>query len=258
MAISVIIPSRLANPFDKERLCLEDAILSIHQQTGLDGELVQIIVGIDAGATVPERVRHLAEFVHSDGHSAAAALNAAARETAGEFLAFLMDDDVWCPAFLETALRALRQTDFVSSTALEIDKDGTIIRINDFPIISGWVMKRSLFETVGDFDERRRDHGDNEWLGRLGDVARSRIHLVESTAPIDASWIPRIRPWLQTLLTNAKPTPRLLRHQSALPLVVSRLFPASTMGQLATDEKRQAESNEAIAHLINRFGRIPW
>ncbi len=258
MTISVIIPSRLANPFDKERLCLEDAIPSIRQQTGLEGASVQIIVGIDAGATVPERVRHLAEFVHSEGHGAAAAINAAAREAAGEFLAFLMDDDIWYPTFLETALRALREADFVSSTALELDTNGTIVRIDDFPIISGWAMKRSLFERVGDFDERRLDHSDNEWLGRLGDVARSRIHLVESTAPIDASWIPRIRPWLETLLTNAKPTPRLLRHQSPLPLVATRLFPASTMGQLATDEKRRAESNEAIANLINRFGRIPW
>lgn len=258
MTISVIIPSRLANPFDKERLCLEDAVLSIHQQTGLDGASVQIIVGIDAGATVPERVRHMAEFVHSDGHSAAAALNAAAMRAQGEFLAILMDDDMWYPAFLETALRALRQADFVSSTALELDAEGTIVRINDFPLPSGWLMSRKLFQTVGGFDEKHAYHNDNEWLGRLGEVAKSRIHLVESTAPTDMSWIPRIRPWLHTLLANAKPMPRLLRHQSPLPLVASRVFPASGMGQLASDEKRQAESNEAIAHLINRFGRIPW
>ena len=173
--ISVIIPSRLEGSF------LDDAVRSVFAQEGFHLADIQIIVGIDHGQAALFRQRFPdLDMAESTGHSQAAALNAAAKQARGKYLAFLEDDDIWERNFLHTVLPLLDEADFVSSTQLEIDEQGVVRRINDFPTPSGWVLHRNTFDAVGPFDESYRWHLDNDWLGRLGETNIRRIHMVES------------------------------------------------------------------------------
>jgi hypothetical protein len=258
---TVIVPSRLARPAGiGERLFLEDAVHSIRQQATIGHERIQIVVGVDMGAVAPAGLaRRLGiELVESGGHSQAAALNAAAKRAEGEFLAILEDDDVWDRMFLCTALDALGKAEFASSTQLELNARGEVLRINDFPTPSGWVMRRDAFRAVGRFDESYRWHLDNDWLGRLGEARRSRIHLVESTAPVMPHLAAQMRPWLYNVLRLGGPAIHLVRHAYPVPLVVRRCHADSGMQRIAHDAALQAESQREYARLQQRYGRIPW
>jgi hypothetical protein len=254
--VSVIIPSRLARVTDGgEKLFLQDAIESIRQQATIERHQVQILVGVDAGTIVPADLaqRLGIEFVGSGGHSQAAALNAAAKRAEGECLAILEDDDMWDRMFLRTALDALSKAEFLSSTQLELDEKGEVLRINDFPTPSGWVMRRETFQAIGGFDESLRWHIENDWLGRLGETSTLRVHLVESTAPILPQIVEQVRPWLHNLLRLGKPAVDLVRHVYPVPLIVRRIHAGSVMRRTP-----QEGSQKEIARLVQRYGRIPW
>ena len=161
--ISILIPSRLevvpngisSNSTGGVSFFIEKAILSIKNQSVFDAYSFQIIVGIDAGQALPESLVEtgLLSFAESSSRSQAGALNAASRKANGNFLAILEDDDEWHPFYLQSAMSALNQVDFVSSTQLEISLAGEVMRINDFPTPSGWTMKRDVWEAVGEFNE---------------------------------------------------------------------------------------------------------
>ena len=260
-AVSVIIPSRLAPAADSgERLFLEDAVHSIRQQATIDGEHIQVIVGVDMGAVAPAGlVQRLGiELVESGGRSQAAALNAAAERAEGEFLAILEDDDVWDFRFLRIALDALGKAQFASSTQLELDPMREVLRINDFPTPSGWIMRLETFRAVGRFDESYRWHLDNDWLGRLGESGRSRVHLVEATAPVMPQIAAQVRPWLHNVLRLGGPSIRLVRHEFTVPLIIRRVHAGSGMNRIANDAALMAQSQSEYARLVQRYGRAPW
>jgi glycosyltransferase involved in cell wall biosynthesis len=260
MMISIVLPSRLARMPGRERFFLEDAVRSIRTQTIAAQIGTQIIVGIDAGAVPPaglaERLGVL--FANADGNSQAAALNAAAARAEGDHLAILEDDDAWHPPFLEIALEALQQADFVASTQLEVDERGEVRRINDFPTPSGWVMPRTTFQAVGPFSVAYRWHLDNEWLGRLSTSGLRRVHLVEATAPVDAEIIDQVRPWLGKVLRNGGPSVRLVRHKHLQPLVVRRVHWNAGTQIIARDEAIKDASRAELTRLEETYGRMPW
>ena len=266
--ISIVIPSRLGTssnqiPIHHELpapLLIDKAIASVRSQTISKGVEFQILVGIDAGSNPPT---HLAvqpgiHFAESRGHSQAAALNAAAKMVDGDLVAILEDDDQWEPTFLEESTAALENAAFVSSTQLEVTPDGEVLRINDFPTPSGWLMKRATWELVGPFNEAFLWHLDNEWLGRLAEKRVPRVHLVEATAPIDPNLTVQVRPWLAACLRCGGPSVRLRRHQSSLPLIKRLVHAHSGMIAISRSQSLQAESKAEYAALAKRFGYIPW
>jgi len=266
--ISILIPSRLATSSSETLvrhelpapLMIDKAIASVRAQTISKEVEFEIVVGVDAGSNLPP---HLASqpgirFAESRGHSQAAALNAAAKTVDGDLIAILEDDDQWEPAFLEESTRALENADFVSSTQLEVTPDGEILRINDCPTPSGWVMKRTTWELVGPFDEFFRWHLDSEWLGRLAVKRVPRVHLVEATAPIDIKLMVQVRPWLARVLQFGGPSVRIHRHQSPWPLIKRLVHAGSGVQAIEGSESRQAESRTECYALTRRFGHIPW
>jgi glycosyltransferase involved in cell wall biosynthesis len=257
--ISIVLPSRLARFPARERFFLEDAVRSIRAQT-IAGQVTQIIVGIDAGAVPPAGLaeRLGVAFANADGSGQAAALNAAAARAEGDYLAFLEDDDAWHPPFLETALEALKLAEFASSTQLEVDERGQVLRILDFPTPSGWVMPRATFQAVGPFNTSYRWHLDNEWLGRLAGGGHRRVHLVEATAPVDPEFINKVRPWLGNVLRNGGPSVQLSRHKHLQPLVVRRAHWNSGTQIIARDQALKDESRSELERLTERFGHMPW
>jgi len=263
--ISVVLPSLLkpfTDPSQGGRLFVEQAVASIRGQSIANRVTFQIVVGIDAGAGAkvpPGLAERLGiTFAESSGRSVTAALNAATKRCNGDYLGFLEDDDQWAPVFAETALTALQDADFVSSTQLEVTEQREVIRTVDFATASTWLMKRSTWETVGAFDESFRIHHDNEWLGRLGDSGCRRIHLVEATAPVVPEIVAGVRPWLASVLKNGGPSVRLLRHGSPWPLVLRLVHQSSVMQQVEDNSAYLERSQHEHGLLQQKFGRIPW
>ena len=147
---------------------------------------ITFLVGVDKGCQLEPAVSDTlgVSCIESDGASQAKALNIAIRQVHEGFVAFLEDDDQWMPDYLNFAMKEIALCDFVSSTQVELDETDELIRINDFPTPSGWFMTSSTLKRVGEFNESYRFHIDNEWLGRLSETKLKRIHMVESTAPV--------------------------------------------------------------------------
>ena len=262
MKLLVLVPTRLKRN-QAGRLFLAQALQSIAGQEfppHLDVRL-EISIGVDPGAVLPDDLTMPPNATVSEAASASQtfALNAAAARFDHDFLAILEDDDQWLPRFLHISLAALQQKelDFVSSTQLQVDESGKIVSIFDFPTPSGWVMRRTVWETVGPFDTSFQYHLDNEWLGRLALRGFRRAHLLEATAPVDVAWM-SVRPWLQKYMKYAGNHATLLRHGDPEPLVRRTVHAGSGMASVRADATAKATSQREYARLVERFGRIPW
>jgi len=255
--LSVIIPSR-SQP--GQASFLAHALKSISAQTARASVTIEVVIGLDSGATLPDlpRTDLPVRCAQASERSQAAALNAAAGLLTGDYVAFLEDDDQWQKGHLAVALELLQQAQFVSTTQLEINPAGLILRINDFPTPSGWVMPRSTLERVGGFDGAFRYHLDSDWLGRLGDAPLSRIHVAEATAPALVEAAREVRPWLAAVVSNGGGRVKLARHGGALPNVFRLVHPESGMYQLATDPIKRQTHEDELARLQAKFGRVPW
>jgi hypothetical protein len=254
------MPSRLgSSPYwtAKSRAFIKRALHSIRAQT-FHGQIeIKIVIGVDAGCKIPADIATRPDLeIVEGGMSQAAALNAAARQARGDFIAFLEEDDTWHPRFLEIALSVLRGADFVSSTQIEVDEKSEVVHIQDFPTPSGWIMKQQTWQVVGEFNVAYRWHLDNEWLGRLAEKPLRRPHLVEATAPVTLS-ATEPRPWLRNVLKCGGSHISLVRHKEPIPLVTRLVHRASGIGQILSDRKAWEGHVEEVKRLQQRFGRIP-
>ena len=221
---------------------------------------ITFLIGVDKGCELEPSVSDALGIscIESDGASQAKALNVAIRQVHEGFVAFLEDDDEWMPDYLNFAMKAIALCDFVSSTQAEFDEADELIRINDFPTPSGWFMPATTLKRVGEFNESYRFHLDNEWLGRLAEAKLKRIHMVESTAPVQKRYTQQVRPWLLNLINYSGGLCNLARHGSPYPLVKRLVHSNSGMAQIATNSEYSEISKREYASVINRFGVIPW
>ena len=255
--LTVIIPSRKQ---EKQILFLQRAIESVRKQTIANQFAIIFLVGVDAGCSLEPAIADIlgVQCIESDGASQAKALNAAIRQLNDGFVAFLEDDDQWMSDYLNFAVQAVAHCDFVSSTQIEFDENDELIRVNDFPTPSGWFMPTSTLKKIGEFNEAYRFHLDNEWLGRLVQAGLKRIHLVESTAPVQARYAQQVRPWLMNVINNSAGTCSLTRHDSPYPLIRRLVHSNSGMAQIAANSEYLEISRREYEDLKSRFGAIPW
>ncbi len=256
-SLSVIIPSR-TQPRQAE--FLRRAVQSIKAQTIYPTMTIDIVVAIDRGQSLPAGLADELGLVAVESHatSQAAALNAGIRNVNTDLLAILEDDDRWHPRFLELALKALSLGSFVSSTQLEINEEEQVLRINDFPTPSGWLMPVSTFRTVGEFNESHRWHLDNEWLGRLAESKIPRVHMVEATAPVELGYMDQVRPWLANVVRLGGDAIRIARHDVPFPLIQRLVHSQSGVSRIQQSNELRSESQQEIKALVARFGRFPW
>ncbi|MBO0736543.1 MAG: glycosyltransferase family 2 protein [Alphaproteobacteria bacterium] len=259
--VSVIIP---ALPPRIDRGWLKTAIDSITAQQKVAVDF-QIIVGIEPDSARPQlpQIDHCVEAT-TQAHK----VNLAAERAEGRYLAILHDDDLWHPAFLNCALEALENVDFVSSNSVEVDEVGGVVDITDFPCPSGWLTTREIFREVGPFDPTYRIHCDTEWLGRLGltPSVKSRAHLVEAQAPqpmirVGNEWhYNQItnRPSMRMLLNHARPEPRIIHTNYPVPLVTRRLHNDGILKREESELKWQVEGNWEYSRMTQRYNRVPW
>src|SRR5215469_8886972 len=143
--VSVIVPSI---PSRSSNGLLSKALVSISKQS----TSVQVILAVEKDTEVPEEAWSLIDEV-VEAPTQSAKVNLAASVAKGDYLAILHDDDMWHPHFLKTALPVLRDVEFVTSTSLEVDENGEVIRIDDYPNPSGWIMRREVFFDVGPWSD---------------------------------------------------------------------------------------------------------
>lgn len=266
LSIGVIIPSRLQQIAAARTATyfVDRAIASALAQTAVAESRARLtfIIGIDADAHVPPHLAARSDIVWARSHacSQVAALNAGIDAAGDGFdcIAFLEDDDCWDPNYLTWSLNALRRYSFVSTTQLEVDETGKILRINDFPTPSGWMMPSSTLRQVGRFDPAMRWHLDNEWLGRLSESGVTRCHLVDALAPATFAMAEQVRPWIANVVRFGGAHLELQRHTMLAPLVTRLVHSRSGTARIAADPVLREQSAAEYAILTRRYGRIPW
>ena len=256
-SVTVVIPSRVQPNQIQFLAC---AIGSVEAQRVRDRVEIEVLVAIDPDAAPPllDSFSIPLRVIRAEKSSGPFAVNAAAAEAKGDYLAILEDDDSWDPNHLGVSLQALEHCAFVSGTQLEVDPEGTVVRINDFATPDSWVMPRETWDRVGPLDTSYRYHADNEWLGRLSEHRVPRVHLVESTAPHSLHLARPVRPWLAKVITLGGGDVRLERHDSPVPLVRRLVHAGSGMQRISVEPETGAVSASEYVRLTQRYGRIPW
>jgi glycosyltransferase involved in cell wall biosynthesis len=189
MSVSVVVTCH-----NEDRM-IERAVRSVEAQTTFDA-VVEIIVvndgSRDGSGVVLERLADRIEklrIIEAPGLGQSAARNRALREAKGEVIAILDGDDFWTPGKLASQLPAFERNesiglvygDFIEFGSNDAT-DGRIITVRRFdpesphqlrdyfvhdgPIVpSTVVIRRSVFDDVGLFDESLRIGEDTElWL----------------------------------------------------------------------------------------------
>lgn len=176
--VSVIVATR-----DRPAQLL-DALASVVAQAT---PALEVRIGDDGDVPVVERLPHvpLLELtaVKVRAGQAGAARNAAAAEARGDVLAFLDDRDRWRPDHLARVVRAFADPALVfawsdaelvrasdgaphARAAVTHEADAATLRAIGGPPPSTWAVRRSLFESLGGFDETFRVAEDHDFVLR--------------------------------------------------------------------------------------------
>ena len=262
--LDVIIPSRNS---DKQKIFLQNSISSIiNQKTEQDIE-IRVIICTDPNfneVNLPSVKRLNIQLLQSIKPTQAHALNTGIKKTDADYVSFLEDDDYWQPHFLETSLKSLKtllnknKFGIISSNQLEINSAKQIIRVNDYPTPSGWLMNSETLSAVGLFNTAYLLHLDNDWLGKAAIKNIPRLHLIEAIAPINVINCLQVRPWLANVVQNSKGTCSLQRHRYLTPLVNRLVHSKSGMAQIAKEKSKKDISIKERTLLKSTYGLIPW
>jgi len=134
----------------------------------------------------PEQVRCLR---HDENRGANAARNTGIEASTGEYLAFLDDDDLWKPTFIESQVEAFRRAGpdvgVVYVASENVDKEGNLIGVSrpdarddvtkdlicgaTIGSFSRIMVERSTVKRVGLLDERFPSWQDWDWYLRLSE-----------------------------------------------------------------------------------------
>lgn len=212
--ISVIVATR------NRRRLLARALASVDAQGARSLELVVIDDGSGDGTAEWLRSErpHDCIIANDRPRGAAAARNQGIARARGEMIAFLDDDDVWRPGYLETQLRQLDGdpgVEMVTTGHVEIDANGRVSPIDpcpwfDYPspiihmlaecpvhTMSLVACRRSAFARIGCLRESLEIVHDLDWYLRLlaagGRVAHDPGVLVERAVP--GGLVTRYRHW---------------------------------------------------------------
>ena len=182
-AVSVVIPTR--NRWGKlARLGLSSAL----SQRGVDFEVIVVDDHSDSPAPEAELTRdpRVRLIRLSEWGGVAVARNAGIEQARGEWIAFLDDDDLWAPDKLALLVGGARRAgaDFGYSSVLDVEHDlrpvalveaipapelRSMLRYSNgiHAIASNIVVRRTLLERIGGFDERFSTAADWEIVQRL-------------------------------------------------------------------------------------------
>lgn len=212
--VSAIIPTR--NRRDK----LNRALGSIAAQSFRDFEVLVVDDGSEDGTPswLCRQWPSVSLIQVSPSIGAAAARNLAISRARGEFVAFLDDDDLWLPSYLEVQVaqfRAHPDADLCTTSHIEVTRRGAISNPDLVPVsaypnqlvlflaacpihtLSVVACRRTAFEGVGPLDQNFSIAHDLDWYTRLismgGEIQHFPEALVERSVP--GGLVTRHRQW---------------------------------------------------------------
>jgi glycosyltransferase involved in cell wall biosynthesis len=212
--VSVVVATRDRRPM------LARALASVGAQRFRDFEILVVDDGSVDGTGAWLREEHPGAFVVELGTScgAAAARNRGVERARGEIVAFLDDDDVWHPSYLETQVAQFdAHPDALLCSTAHVERDGAgrVSRPDLRPLLdyadpllhllaecplhtlSIIACRRSAFASIGPFDETLAIVHDLDWYLRLvgggGRREQSPAALVERGVP--GGLVSRHRRW---------------------------------------------------------------
>ncbi len=181
--VSVVIPTY------NRPLLIQRAIRSVRAQTFQDFEIIVVDDGLRERAEASvlsfgdERIRYVQNETSIGG---GATRNRGIRLARAEFVAFLDDDDEWLPRKLEVQLNTLEKSeerigfifcaveniyaDRIEVTEVDPDiRDYSIRALTRFKgfLTSGLVVKKTVFDEVGVFDESLPSHQEADLILRV-------------------------------------------------------------------------------------------
>lgn len=176
-SVSVIIPLYNGGRF------IRAAVESVLNQTVRPDEIIVVDDGSDDGGAdhVPsdDRVR----VISQENSGVAAARNRGVRESNGDLLAFLDQDDRWTPDKLSTQIRIMKEDPglgFVLAHQLitlapGVEKPGWLKGEQVNHPCPGYLpgtflVRRAIFDHVGPFNEGYKSGSDSEWFFRAKDM----------------------------------------------------------------------------------------
>ena len=162
--ISVIIPAYNAEKH------IEAAIKSIHQQ---NYDNLEIIV-IDDGSTdtTADICKALGvKLIQQENLGISAARNVGLKAATGDLIAFLDADDLWCDNKIKNQLKLLQKPllpSFILGLSIAINNEALPITDAHFVLSLGTsLVKKEVFEKVGNFDEKLELGEDIDWFLRV-------------------------------------------------------------------------------------------
>ena len=188
--VSVIIPV-----FNGAKY-LAEALQSVFAQTWQDYEVIVVDDGsTDDSMEICKQFPDVRIIHHQENRGQSAARNTGVRHAKGEYIAFLDQDDRWYPEKLARQVPILEKGPtygMVYSNADQIDENGRIVIRNvldilsvqpkksimdclgsDMFILPGTVLiRKSVFEQVGGFDERLSGYEDDDLFSRVFQTTR--------------------------------------------------------------------------------------
>ena len=164
--VSVVIPV-----FNGERF-LREAVQSVLDQKYSPLDIIVVDDGsTDGTATVARSLPETVRYLHQTNQGPAAARNRGIEQAQGSLIAFTDADDLWPAAKLELQLPYLindPKIDIVLGRIQQVLVDGpTEAQETAFSVnLGSAVMRKSVFERVGLFDETMRYSEDVDWFMR--------------------------------------------------------------------------------------------
>lgn len=175
--VSVIVPVYAGERF------LADALDSVRAQTYSNVETIVVDDGSPDGCAAIAAARGDVRLLREPHGGVAAARNAGLRAARGELIAFLDQDDEWLPQRLERGVAAMArrpELDFVMTHNEVTLMPGVVPPAWVQPswlsepipgiIPSTWLVRRSAFARVGDFDTSFQTGCDTDWIARMKDA----------------------------------------------------------------------------------------
>jgi len=210
--VSVVLPTR------NRRDPLVRALGGVRSQRFRDFETLVVDDGSTDGTRSWLSSQEGIRVVESDGSGAAAARNRGVEQARGELIAFLDDDDVWQPGYLEAQVAQLDAHPGAAlsyADHLEIQSDGRASRpdveaILDYPselvrllaesfihTLSVVVCRRRAFDDWGRFDESLTIVHDLDWYGRIAAAGGGLVHLPRTLVgrSVPGGLVTRHRSW---------------------------------------------------------------
>jgi len=261
--ISVCLPSRLTRHPETGWYWLERAVESIRKQTIAPQYPIQICVGIDHGAEIPDIFANQPDITFSHvppdaPKNQAAAVNAAASVATGDIIAFLEDDDAYYPHRLENALGLLQRYDFVGGTQQAVTANGVPFQIHDYANPTTWVMRHEFWKRVGPMNTAFRLHLDAEWLGRLNASGGWRAHEVDGGAPREWHALATSRRFYMYFYSVIKPGNGVYFTSYPQPLAIKTVHEQSISDITKTNEAMQRQSDEEHTRMETMYHGRPF